>query len=128
MSMNFMKNTEDLIRIDGAESQIIVGIAAVIEVKSSHHLVMQEPSHNLLNILRLVVMASIDQNQRLRASCAREEQCHAPVSHIGVVEGRFKGFVFDQQTLFGVQAAVDFLERLFEPDNSLADALCSRIV
>ena len=91
-------------------------------------LVVQEPSNDLLNILRRVVMAGVDQTPAPADRLRGRRERHPPIGNIRVVEGRFERFVFDQQPLLRIQAAVDFLERLFEPHNALADALCPRIV
>src|SRR6266487_3689517 len=50
---NLMENSKHLVGIDGTDRKVIVGITAVVEMKSSEHLFREQPSHNLLNILRM---------------------------------------------------------------------------
>jgi len=101
-----MEDAEDLVGIDRAQREIVVGIAPVIEVESAQHAGVQQPSHNLLDILRVVMVAGIDQHTRLRPRMAREVDCHAPIGDIGVIERRLKGFVLHQQSLIGRQTTV----------------------
>ena len=58
--VNLMENPEDLIRINGTKGQVVVRITAIVKVKTAEHIFRQEPSHNLLDILRRVMMTSID--------------------------------------------------------------------
>src|SRR5438045_8376065 len=52
--------------IDGTKSEVIVGIATVVEMKPAYHLVMEQPGDDLLDVLCLVVMSRIHQHIRLR--------------------------------------------------------------
>src|SRR5207253_1002640 len=70
----------DLIRINGSHRQVVIGVAAVIEVKSSEHVFGKQPRNDLLNILRVVVMSRIHQDFGPWASCPREEKSHSPVA------------------------------------------------
>ena len=58
-----MKDAEDLVGIDRAQREIVVGIAAVVEMEAAEHVVMQQPRHDLLDVLGLIVMPGIDQDQ-----------------------------------------------------------------
>ncbi len=70
--VNLVEDAEDLVGIDRAQRQIVVGIAPVVEVEAAQHLGVQQPRHNLLDVLRAVVMAGIHQHARLRAGdCAQ---------------------------------------------------------
>ena len=64
--VNLVEDAENLVGIDGAQSQIVVGVPAIVEMESADHLVMQQPGHDLLDVLRLIVMAGIHQNVGLR--------------------------------------------------------------
>ena len=70
--MNLVEDAEDLVGIDRSQGEIVVGITAVIEVEAAHHVVVQKPGDDLLDVLRLVVMAGIDEDNAcgpaLRAS------------------------------------------------------------
>ena len=46
-----MEDAEDLIGIDGAQGQVVVGVAAVVEVEPAQQAGVQQPSDNLLDIL-----------------------------------------------------------------------------
>ena len=123
-----MEDAEDLVGIDGAEGQVVVGIAAVVEVEAAQHAGVQQPRHDLLDVLRMVVMAGIDQHASLRAGVAREVRGHAPVGDVGVIEGRLEGLVFDEQALVGREVVVSGAQRLFKPADALADALRAGII
>ena len=56
----------------------------------------EKPGDDLLDILRRVMMACIDQYFRLRSRRAAEKQGHSPISNIGVVEGGFEWFVLHE--------------------------------
>jgi hypothetical protein len=101
--MNLVEDAEDLVGIDRAQRQIVVGIAPVVEVESAQHPGMQQPRHNLLDILRVVVVAGIHQHARLRPRLPRQVACHAPIGNIGVIERRLKRLVLHQQTLRGAR-------------------------
>ena len=59
---DLVEDAEHLVRIDGAERQVVIGIAAVVEVESAEHAVVQQPRDDLLDVLRLVVVPGIDQH------------------------------------------------------------------
>ncbi len=69
---NLMEDAEDLVRIDGAHGQIVVGISAVVEVEAAEHAEIEQPRHDLFDVLRLIMMARIHQHlgARARAHCA----------------------------------------------------------
>ena len=47
----------------------------------------------------MIVVAGIDQNFCRRARMPGEVESHPPIGDIGVVEGGFERFVFNQETL-----------------------------
>ena len=98
---DFVEDAENLIGIDGAEREVVIGVAAIVEMEAADHFLMKKPGDDLLDILRLVVMARVDEHQSLRAGMFREEQRHSPVCDIRVIEGGFEGLVFDEQALAG---------------------------
>ena len=62
-------------------------------------LLVEQPRDDLLDVLPLVVMARVDEHVGLRPGVAREQQRHAPVGDVGVVEGRLERLVLDEQPL-----------------------------
>src|SRR5579872_543565 len=60
--LNFVEDAKDLIRIDGTQRQIIVGITPIVEMEAAEHVFGEEPCNDLLDVLRGVVMSGIDQN------------------------------------------------------------------
>ena len=64
---NLVENAEDLIRIDRTHGQIIIGVAAIVEVKAAEHILGEEPGHDLLDVLRCVMMSGVNQDFGLRA-------------------------------------------------------------
>ncbi len=125
---NLVEDAEHLVGVDRSQRQVIVGIAPVVEVKSAQHSSAQQPGDNLFNVLRLVVVAGVDQHQCLRPGGLGQQQRHAPVGYVGVIEVRFKRFVFDQQSLAGAHGGMRFLERLLKPIDAVPHTLRSRIV
>ena len=123
-----MKDPENLVRIDRSEREIVVRIAAVVEVESAQQVEMQQPRDNLLDVLREVVMAGVDQHEGLRAGRAAQVRRHAPVGNVGVVEGGLEGLVFDEQPLIGRQVLVCGTERVLQPLDALAHGLRAGIV
>src|ERR1700755_1893396 len=85
--VNLMEDTKDLVRIDGSQGQVIVGIAAVIEVKTSEHVDMQKPRHDLLDVLCGVVMPGIHEDARPWPGTLGKMHGHAPIGDVGMVEG-----------------------------------------
>ena len=96
---DLVEDAEYLIWIDRSQGQIVVGVAAIVEMKPSQHVSDEQPGHDLLDILRRIVMSGIDQHFGLRAGCASKEQRHAPVGNVGVIERGLKRLVFHQQAL-----------------------------
>ena len=125
---NLVEDAKHLIRIDGPEGQIVVGIAAIVKVKAAQHVFRQQPGNDLLDVLRRIVMSGVDQDFRLRAGGAREKQRHAPIGDIGVVKGGLKRLVLDQKSLSGRQRLMRFLQQLREPLLALPDIRGSGIV
>ncbi len=66
-AVKFMEDAEDLVGVNGAEGEIVVGIASIVEVEAAQHAGVQQPRYNLLDVLRGVVMTGVDQHARLRA-------------------------------------------------------------
>ena len=116
-----MKDPKHLIRIDRAEGKVIVGIAAIVEMKSAKHLLREQPGHDLLDILPLIVMPRIDQHLGLRSGGLRQVQGHAPVGNVSVIEGRFERLVFDEQSLVRRKLTVRFRQCLLKPAFALAN-------
>ncbi len=128
IELDLVKDAEGLIWVDGTERQIVVGVAAVVEVQAAEHFLMLQPSENLLNVLRLIMVAGIDQHEGLRAGSAGEQQGHAPVGDVGVIEGRLEWFVFDQHALARSERFTSCSEALGEPADAMTDILRAWIV
>jgi len=125
---NLVKNAKHLVGIDRPQSQIIVCVPPIIEVKSPDHLVVKQPGNNLLDILSLIVMPGIDKHERLRSSMFGKQVGHSPIRDVGMVEGRLERFVLDQQTLPGLERGMNFLQTFLEKSQSFANVLGPRIV
>jgi len=59
---NLVEDAEDLVGIDGAHGEVVVGVAAVVKVESRQHVHVEQPGHNLLDVLCLIVVAGIHQD------------------------------------------------------------------
>ncbi len=90
------EDAEHLVGVDAAHGQVVVAVAAVVEVESAKHLLVDQPGDDLLDVLGQVVVAGVHQHLGLRAGGFGVEEGHAPVGDVGVVEGRFKGLVLHQ--------------------------------
>jgi len=123
-----VEDAEDLVGIDRAEGEVVVGVFAVVEMEAAEHFQVEQPGDNLLDILRLIMVAGIDENESLGAGRAGEFERHAPVGDIGVVEGGFEGLVFDKQPLVGGEGSVGLAEYLFHPNDAIEDALGAGVV
>ena len=66
-------------------------------------------------------MPGIDQHARLRPGGASQQQRHAPVGDIGMVERRLEGLVLDQQALVGTQRVMRALQPFRHPAFAGAD-------
>ena len=126
--VDLVEDAEDLVGIDGAEREVVVGVAAVVEVEAAEHVFIEQPRDDLLDVLRKVVMAGVDQHLGLRAGLFRGEEGHPPVGEVGLIEGGFEGLVFDQQDLLRREVAVGFLEGGFEAVLAGADAVLAGVV
>ena len=63
--MDFVENAENLIRIDRAEREVIIGVAAIIEVEATEHIFIEQPCDDLLDVLRKIMVPRV--NEHLRA-------------------------------------------------------------
>jgi len=118
---NLMEDAKHLVRVDRAEGQVVVRIAAVVEVEAAEHLLREQPRDDLLDVLRQVMMAGVDEHARLRPRRARQQQRHAPVADVGVIEGGLERLVFDEQPLGRRERRVTGLQPLDEPRAPLPD-------
>jgi hypothetical protein len=50
--VNLMEDAKDLVGIDGAEGEVVVGIAAIVEVEAAEEAGVEQPGDDLLDILR----------------------------------------------------------------------------
>ena len=123
-----MEDPENLVRIYGTKRQVIVGVAPVIEMEAADHFCMQQPRHDLLDILRLIVMSGIHQHERLWPGVLGQQNSHAPVGDVSVIEGWLERFIFDQQALTGLERCVDFAQPFLKKANTLSNVLSAGIV
>ena len=122
-----VENAKDLIRINGAERQVVVRVTAVVEVETTQHVLAQQPRHNLFDILSLVMVPRIHQHLRLWPGVARENQRHAPIAQVRVVEIRLERLVFHQHPLLGGKVRMRLLQPLGKPLLTVANGSCPRI-
>ena len=125
---DLVKDAKHLIRIDGPERQVVVRIAAIVEVEPSEHAFVEQPRDDLLDVLRRVVVTGIHQHLRLRARTSRQQQRHAPIGDVGVVEGGLERLVFDEQPPIRIEHRVHVRESLGKETLPRADVRRSRIV
>src|SRR5579872_6831494 len=125
---NFMEDAEDLVGIDRAERQVIIGVTAVVEVEAAQLLLPQQPRNNLLDVLTRVVMPRIHQDNCLLAHMPAHGQRHAPVRQIRVVEGRFERLILQQHALVLAQTCMHGAQDLLHPVDPAADALRPGVV
>ncbi|SPE38951.1 hypothetical protein SBA3_300009 [Candidatus Sulfopaludibacter sp. SbA3] len=97
-------------------------------MEAAQHVQIQQPRHNLFDILRLVVVARIHQHFRARAGIAGELQRHAPVGDIGVVERRLEGLVLHQHALIAGELPVGGAQAIHEPLAAMTDILRAGII
>ena len=76
--MDFVEDAEDLVGVDRAERQVVIGVFAVVEVEAAEHVLVEEPRHDLLDVDRVVVVAGVDEHLGARASLLGIEERHAP--------------------------------------------------
>ncbi len=98
---DLLEDAKNLVRVDRSQGQIVIRVAAVVEVESAQHVQIEQPRHNLLDVLTLVMMARIHQHLGLRPGGLRKQQRHPPVGDIGVIKRRLEGLVLHQQALAG---------------------------
>ena len=125
---NLVENAEHLVRIDRTQRQVVVGIAPVVEMESAEHLFGEQPRHDLLDVLRQVMMAGVDEHAGVGPGGAGEQQRHAPVADVGVVERGLERLVLHEQSLTWRERAMARLQRFDEPLAPLADVRAPRIV
>src|SRR6476646_4399914 len=125
---NLVKDSENLIGVDGAERQIVIGVPPIVEMESAHHFLLKEPRNDLLDVLSLVVMTGIDQHHGLGPGLLCKEKCHTPIGDVRMIEGGLEWFVFEKQSLAGFQRAVNFSKGFLKIADSLANILSARIV
>jgi len=70
--VQFVKDSKDLVGIDGAEGEVVVGIAAVVEMESAKQAGVKKPCDDLLDVLRGVVVASVHEDAGLRTGVTGE--------------------------------------------------------
>jgi hypothetical protein len=57
--MDFMENPKYLVRINGTHRQIVIRVAAIIEMETAQDIFRQQPCDNLFDVLRRVMMTGI---------------------------------------------------------------------
>ena len=125
---DFVEDAENLIGVDGAEGEVVIGVAAVVEVEAAEHVEIEEPGYDLFDVLRGVVVAGIDEDLCLWTGGAGEFEGHAPIRNIGVIESGFEGLVFDQEALIGGQGLVCAAQVFYEPGFAATNILGAGIV
>ena len=93
---DLVEDAEHLVGIDAAYGQIVVGVFAVVEVEAAQDVLVDQPGHDLLDVLPLVMVPRIDKHKRSLARLPGQHGRHAPIGNVGVVEGRFEGLVLDE--------------------------------
>jgi hypothetical protein len=71
--VDLVKDPKNLMRIAGAESKIVVGVAPVVEVETAEPVLVEEPRDDRLDLLGVVNRAT---GKTVRPACKRP----APVS------------------------------------------------
>src|SRR4051794_29972824 len=97
-------------------------------MKASDDFVMEQPGDDLFDVLCLIVMPCVHEHICLGTCSFGQEQCHAPISDVRVIEGRLEGFVFDEQSLARMERRMHLLKTLFKITDSLTDVLSPRII
>jgi hypothetical protein len=89
---------------------------------------MQQPGHDLLDVLCLIVMTGIHQHVCLRTRGARQQKGHTPIGNVGVIKGGLEWLVLDQQALLRTQTGVHGFQRFLKPSDSVSNALGAGII
>ena len=86
----FHENAEQLERIGRADDQIVIGVAAGVEVKPAEPLFVQQVRDNRFDVDGLRVMPQVHQHLRFVAQGLAVRKRHAPVGQIGEVKARLE--------------------------------------
>src|ERR1700733_14255487 len=91
---DLMEDAKHLVGVDRAQRQIVIGVAAVVEMEAAQHIFGQEPCNNLFDVLGRIMMPGIDQHPGLRSGSPRQMERHSPIGNVSVIKSRFEGLVF----------------------------------
>ena len=97
-------------------------------MEAAEHAEIQEPCHDLLDILRRIMMARIHQHLRARAGRPRQFQRHPPIGDVRVIESRFERLVFHQHSLIAAERCVRPPKAVFKPGFTMPNVLRARII
>ena len=81
--LDLMENSKHLVGINRSKRQVVICIPAIVEMKTAQHLFREQPCDDLLDILSLIVMTSINQHFRFRPA-ARARRSDMPQSAMSV--------------------------------------------
>ena len=124
---DLVEDAEDGVGVDAAQREVVVGVAAVVEVEAAQHVLAEQPGHDLLDVLALVVVAGVHQHLGVRAGALAQHVGHAPIGDVGGVKGRFEGLVFDQHAHVAAHLGVDHAQPLVKPLLAGADGACAGV-
>src|SRR5215472_15293153 len=120
VKQDFVENAKNLVGINRSQGKVVIGIATVVEMESAQHVLGKQPGNNLLDILAKIMMSGIDQYSRLRSGRSCQQERHAPVGDVSVIESRLEGFVLHQKPLLGREFFVRRLQTFDKPGLALA--------
>lgn len=125
---DLMEDPEELIRIDAAHGEVIVGVLAVVEVKAAQEVLVDEERDDVLDVGTGEVVPGVDQDFGLGPGRPCKGRGHSPVCNVSVIERRFEWLVLDQHGGAGRKRCVSLLERLSHPSLAIADMALSGII
>src|SRR5262249_25793509 len=99
VKQDFVENAKHLVGINRSQGKVVIGIATVIEMESAQHVFGKQPCNNLLDIFGKIMMSGIDQYSCLRSGRPRQQQRHAPVRDVSMIESGLEGFVLHEKPL-----------------------------
>jgi len=87
---------KELIRVDRAHGEVIVGVLFGVEVKAAQPAFIKEQGDDLLDVGAQRMVPEIDQHHGSLAEPGSHEIGHSPIAQIRMVKGGLKELVFDE--------------------------------
>ena len=124
----FMADTEQLIRIDAANHQVVVAVLLVVQVEATQASLLQEDGHDLLDVGTHRVVTGVHAHLRPLADVLAYAQRLAPVLDVGVIEGGLVELVLQEHAAVVGKRRINFAQRVDQPPAARTKVILTGVI